>query len=75
MGFKGPKPQGPSKAELDAQKQEKARLEAERKQQELQADRDRQLRIAGQQAARRRATGRGSLIATSELGVKSKLGG
>lgn len=73
MGLaKGPK--GPSAEEVKAQKEEQRRLEEERKNAELQADRERELRIRSTQATRQRALGRSSLIGTSELGTKGSLG-
>lgn len=69
-----PKPKGPSAAEIKAQREERERLASERKQAELEADRQRELRNKSIMAQRRRTTGRGSLISGSELGTKGTLG-
>lgn len=68
MGFMKPKTPGPSAKELKAQKEEKNRLEEQRKSADLEAERQRDLRIRSMTATRQRALGRSSLIGTSELG-------
>lgn len=72
MGFS--KPKGPSDAELAAQREQSERLKKQEEEAKLASERESELTAKQQSAARRRQTGRGSLIATSELGTQSTLG-
>ena len=72
MGFS--KPKGPSAAELKAQQEQADRLRKQEEEAKLAAERESELTAKQQAASRRRQTGRGSLIATSELGAESTLG-
>jgi hypothetical protein len=69
-------PKKPDTSEQDAlvAKQQK-QLEDQEKQAQLEADRERDKRVASQRAARNRRLGRSSLIGTgSELGTSGSLG-
>jgi len=67
---------GPTKARLEAQRKQQERLEAERKKAEAEAKRLKEERERKEDARKRRLRGRSSLIAGSELGDESnnKLG-
>ena len=74
MGGFVSKPKGPSQAELHAQRQQRERLAKQEEESKLAAEREAELTAKAQSAARRRRSGRSSLITTSELGVESNLG-
>lgn len=68
------KPKGPSEAELKAQREQRERLAKQEKDAKLASEREAEMTAKQQASARRRQSGRGSLIKTSELGVRSSLG-
>lgn len=74
MGRGSPKPRGPSPEELRARREQIAALKREREEAEAEKQRLADLEKKRKEASKRRRSGRGSLIATSELGVTDTLG-
>lgn len=69
------KPKGPSAEEIAARKAEEQRIARERQKAEQEASEEKRKRGMVEAARKRGRLGRQSLIGTSELGVKGKLGG
>ena len=69
------KPKGPSAEEIAARKAREEQLARERQKSEQEASEEKRKRGMVEAARKKGSLGRQSLIGTSELGVKGKLGG
>lgn len=69
------KPKGPSADEIAARKAREEQLAREQAKAEQEESEERRKRSSVEAARKRGSLGRRSLIGTSELGVKNKLGG
>lgn len=72
--FSSPKPAGPSAAELAAQREQRERLAKQEADALAEKQKEEDLTQKRLDAAKRQKSGRGSLIATTELGTKGTLG-
>ena len=70
----GSKPKGPSAEELAAQREQRESLKRQEEAALAEKAREDELTAKRLDASRRKRSGRGSLIATSELGTKGTLG-